>query len=66
MGGRVRRVCRRGGFSHVVGYAASSSLGAVAVDSLLDAASNGPAGRWHQLVLMGRPAGPARRVHFAV
>ena len=57
--GRVRRVCRRGGFSHVVGYAASSSLGAGAVDSLLDAASHGPAGRWHQLVPMGRPAGPA-------
>ena len=59
--GRVRRVCRRGGFSHVVGYAASSSLGAGAVDSLLDAASHGPAGRWHQLVPMGQPAGPALR-----
>ncbi len=45
--GRVRRVCRRGGFSHVVGYASSSPLGAVVVDTLLDALSHGPAGRWH-------------------
>jgi hypothetical protein len=43
-------------FSHVVGYAASSSLGEGAVDSLLDAASHGPAGPWHQLV-PGRRAG---------
>jgi len=59
--GRVRRVCRRGGFSHVVGYASSSPLGAVVVDTLLDAASHGPAGRWHLLELAGRPAGPTRR-----
>jgi hypothetical protein len=59
--GRVRRVCRRGGFSHVVGYAASSLLGAVVVDTLLDAPSHGPAGRWHLLVLADRPAGPTRR-----
>jgi hypothetical protein len=59
--GRVRRVCRRGGFSHVVGYASSSPLGAVVVDTLLDAASHGPAGRWHLLVRAGRPAGPTRR-----
>ena len=59
--GRVRRVCRRGGFSHVVGYASSSPLGAVVVDTLLDAASHGPAGRWHLLVLAGRPADHTRR-----
>ncbi len=60
--GQVRRVCRRGGFSHVVGYASSSPLGAVVVDTLLDAPSHGPAGRWHLLVrLAGRPAGPTRR-----
>jgi hypothetical protein len=45
--------------SHVVGYASSSSLGAGAVDILLDAASHGQAagGRWHLLV---RSPGPAR------
>ncbi len=63
--GRVRRVCRRGGFSHVVGYASSESqspLGAVVVDSLLDAASHGPAGRCvHLLVPAGRHVGPALR-----
>ena len=61
VGGRVRRVCRRAGFSHVVGYASSSSLGAGEVDTLLDAASHGPAGRWHLLVPAGRLARPARR-----
>ncbi len=61
--GRVWRVCRRGGFSHLVGYASSESspLGAVVVDTLLDAPSHGPAGRWHLLVLAGRPAGATRR-----
>jgi hypothetical protein len=53
--GRVRRVCRRGGFSHVVGYASSSPHGAVVVATLLDAASHGPGGRWHLLVPTGRP-----------
>ena len=53
--GRVRRGCGRAGFSHVVGYAASSTLGAVEVDTLLDALSHGPAGRWHLLVPTGRP-----------
>ena len=52
--GRVRRVCKRAGFSHVLGYAASSSLGAVEVDTLLDAASHGPAGCWHLVVPVGR------------
>ena len=55
--GRVLRVCRRGGFSHVVGYASSSPHGAVVVDTLLDAASHGPGGRWHLLVPI-RPPGP--------
>jgi hypothetical protein len=48
--GRVRRACRQPGFSHVVGYTSSSPLGMVEVDSLLDAASHGPSGRWHLLV----------------
>jgi hypothetical protein len=50
--GRVRRVCRRGGFSHVVGYASSesSSLGAGAVDTLLGVAR------------IGRPVAPAGTV----
>ena len=34
------------GFSHVVRYRPRSALGAAAVDSLLDAASHGPTGRW--------------------
>ena len=34
------------GFSHVVRYGPRSALGAAMVDSLLDAASHGPAGRW--------------------
>ena len=44
--GRVARACPRGGFSHVVAYGRSSALGAVVVDTLLDAASHGPQGRW--------------------
>jgi hypothetical protein len=44
--GRVARVSRAAGFSHVVGYGPTSALGAAAVASLLDAASHGPAGRW--------------------
>ena len=44
--GRVVRVSRAAGFSHVVGYGPTSALGAAAVASLLDAASHGPAGRW--------------------
>ncbi len=60
--GRVQRVCRRGGFSHVVGYASSSPLGDVVVDTLLDAPLHGSACRWHLLVLAGRPAGPTRRL----
>ena len=52
--GRVRRVCKRPGFSHVVGYPVSSRLGAVEVDTLLDEASHGPAGRWHLLVPAGQ------------
>ncbi len=63
-GSPSRRVCRRTGFSHVVGYASASLLGpgAGAVNTLLDAASrHGPAGRWHLLVPTGLPAGPAMR-----
>ena len=59
--GRVRRVCRRPGFSHVVGYPASSPLGAAEVDTQLDEASHGPAGRWHLLVPADRPVGHPRR-----
>ncbi len=55
--GRVRGVCRRGGFSHVVGYAASYPLGAAVVDSILDSASHGQDDRWHLLVPAGRPGG---------
>lgn len=44
--GRVVRVSRAVGFSHVVSYGPTSALGAAAVASLLDAASHGPAGRW--------------------
>jgi hypothetical protein len=55
---RVRQACRRAGFSHVVGYAAAASLGAVEVDSLLDAASHGPADRWHPVEPDGGPARP--------
>jgi len=53
--GRVRRVCRKTGFSHVVGYVSSSPLGAVEVDTLLDEASHGSDGRWHLLVPVDRP-----------
>jgi hypothetical protein len=44
--GRVARVSRAAGFSHVVTYGPRSPLEALAVVSLLDAASHGPAGRW--------------------
>jgi len=44
--GRVGRVSRAAGFSHVVGYGPTSAIGRAAVASLLDAASHGPAGRW--------------------
>ena len=54
---RIRRVCRRAGFSHVVICTDSSSslLGAVEADTLLDAASHGQASRWHLLVPVDRP-----------
>ena len=42
----VARRSRAQGFSHVVRYGPRSALGAAMVDSLLDAASHGPAGRW--------------------
>jgi crotonobetainyl-CoA:carnitine CoA-transferase CaiB-like acyl-CoA transferase len=57
MVGRVKRVCRRVGFSHVVGYASSSPLGAVVVDTLLDAASSGSGCRLEPLAVAGRPTG---------
>ena len=44
--GTVARRSRATGFSHVVRYGPRSALGAAVVDSLLDAASHGPAGRW--------------------
>ena len=44
--GKVARVSRTVGFSHVVRYGRVSALGAVESASLLDAASHGPAGRW--------------------
>ena len=52
--GRVARLCSREGFSHVVAYGRSSALGAVVVDTLLDAASHGPQGRWRLLLKAGR------------
>ena len=51
--GRAVRVSRAAGSSHVVHYGPQSPLGALAVVSLLDAASRGPAGRW-VLLLSGR------------
>ena len=44
--GTVARRSRVAGFAHVVRYRPRSALGAAAVDSLLDAASHGPTGRW--------------------
>ena len=44
--GRVVRLSRAAGFSHVVRYARGSALGAVEAASLLDAPAHGPAGRW--------------------
>jgi hypothetical protein len=44
--GTVARRSRAAGFSHVVRYGPRSALGAAVVDSLLDAASHGRAGRW--------------------
>ena len=44
--GTVARRSRAQGFSHVVRYDPRSVLGAAMVDSLLDAASHGPASRW--------------------
>ena len=52
--GRVARLCSREGFSHVVAYGRSSALGAVVVDTLLDAASHGTQGRWRLLLKEGR------------
>ena len=52
--GRVTRLCPRAGFSHVVSYGRSSALGAVVPDTLLDAASHGPQGRWLLLLNEGR------------
>ena len=46
--GTVRRISRHPRFSHVVGYSRSSSLGAAAVDTLLDTASHGI--RWALLL----------------
>ena len=51
--GRVRRACRRPGFSHVVCYTSSTPLGTAEVDTLLDGASHGPTGRWHLLLPTG-------------
>ena len=44
--GTVARRSRAAGHSHVVRYDRRSALGAVVADSLLDAASHGPGGRW--------------------
>jgi len=51
--GKVVRVSRAAGFSHVVRYGRASALGAVETASLLDAASHGPAGRWALLLPTG-------------
>ncbi len=63
--GLVHSVCRPGRncFSHVVGYAASSPLGALEVDTLLNTASYGPAGigiSWCQPVGPAPPSGRVR------
>ncbi len=42
--GRGSSVCKLAGFSHVVGYAAASSLGAMEANSLLDVALHWQAG----------------------
>jgi hypothetical protein len=47
--GRVVRISRAAGFSHVVRYARGSALGSVEAASLLDTPSHGPAGRWAML-----------------
>ena len=49
--GKVVRVSRAAGFSHLVRYARGSALGVGAAASLLDAPSygSGPAGRWVML-----------------
>ena len=60
--GTVARRSRAAGFSHVVRYGPRSALrlGAAMVDSLLDAASHGPGGRWVLLCPMrSRRAPPA-------
>ena len=44
--GTVARRSLAAGHSHVVRYDRRSALGAVVADSLLDAASHGPGGRW--------------------
>ena len=44
--GRVARISRTAGFSHVVRYARGSALGSVEAASLLDTPSHGPEGRW--------------------
>ena len=50
------RHSRAQGLSYVVWYGPRSALGAAMVDSLLDAASHGPAGRW--VLLPDALAGP--------
>ena len=52
--GTVVRLSRTRGFSHVVRYGSQSVLGSLEVisESLLDAESAGPAGRWMLLVLL--------------
>ena len=47
--GRVARISRASGFSHVVRYARGSALGSVEAASLLDTPVHGPAGRWVML-----------------
>ena len=54
--GTVARRSRTERFSHVVRYGPRSALGAAVVDSLLDAASHGPAGRWVLLCPTRQPA----------
>ena len=44
--GRVVRISRTAGFSHVVRYGPTSAVGAADVTSLLDPATHGSAGRW--------------------
>ena len=60
--GKVARISRAAGFSHVVAYGPQSALGSLEVVSLLDAASHGPNGRW---VMLLRQSPSVSGFHFS-